>query len=150
VAQEVRSLAQRSAASAKEIKELIAASGDTVARGSELASQAEHSMKQVVDSVKRVTNVIAEIETASREQSAGIEQINKAMAQMDEITQRDAQMAAQLIETAEALHGQSTQMLSAISSFSMQDAGHTAPATERGGHRDTSHDDAGRLTRQAA
>jgi len=149
VAQEVRSLAQRSAASAKEIKELIAASGETVARGSELASQAEHSMKQVVESVKRVTNVIAEIETASREQSAGIEQINKAMAQMDEITQRDAQMAAQLIETAEALHGQSTQMLSAISSFSMQDAGHAAPAAERAGHRDTSHG-AEQLTRQAA
>jgi len=149
VAQEVRSLAQRSAASAKEIKELIATSGETVVRGSELASQAEQSMRQVVESVKRVTNVIAEIETASREQSAGIEQINQAMVQMDEITQRDAQMATQLIETAEALHGQSTQMLSAISSFSMQDAGHRAPAIERAGHRDTSGDSP-QISRRAA
>lgn len=147
VAQEVRSLAQRSAASAKEIKELIVASGETVARGSELASQAEQSMRQVVESVKRVTDVIAEIETASHEQSIGIEQINKAMTQMDEITQRDAQMAAQLIETAEALHGQSTQMLSAISSFSMQ--GHAALASDRAGQREPSRD-AVQLTRQAA
>lgn len=131
VAQEVRSLAQRSAASAKEIKELIATSGQTVARGSELASQAEQSMNQVVDSVKRVTDVIAEIETASREQSSGIEQINRAMTQMDGITQRDAQMAQELIVTAESLERQSQQMLAAISAFSMQDAEHASHAAER-------------------
>ncbi len=149
VAQEVRALAQRSAASAKQIKELIAASGETVARGSDLASQAEQSMSQVVESVKRVTNVIAEIEAASREQSAGIEQINKAMAQMDEITQRDAQMSLQLIQTAEALRGQSMQMLSAISSFSRQGTGYAAPTLERAGHDDTNPGD-GQLARQAA
>lgn len=127
VAQEVRSLAQRSAASAKEIKELIDASGQTVTRGSELAGQAEESMAQVVDSVRRVTDVISEIEAASREQSAGIEQINRAMSQMDQITQRDAEMAQELIATAEALEGQSQQMLAAISAFSMQGV-HGLPA----------------------
>lgn len=127
VAQEVRSLAQRSAASAKEIKELIDVSSETVTRGSELAGQAEESMAQVVDSVKRVTDVISEIEAASREQSAGIEQINRAMFQMDQITQRDAEMAQELIATAEALHGQSQQMLAAISAFSMQGV-HGLPA----------------------
>lgn len=127
VAQEVRSLAQRSAASAKEIKELIDVSGQTVTRGSELAGQAEQSMAQVVDSVRRVTDVISEIEAASREQSAGIEQINRAMSQMDQITQRDAEMAQELIATAEALEGQSQQMLAAISAFSMQGV-HGLPA----------------------
>jgi aerotaxis receptor len=127
VAQEVRNLAQRSAASAKEIRELIDISSQTVTRGSELAGQAEQSMGQVVDSVKRVTQVIAEIETASCEQAAGIEQINKAMSQMDQITQQDAQMAQQLIETAESLQRQSTQMVAAISAFSMQQTGHAVP-----------------------
>jgi len=120
VAQEVRSLAQRSATSAREIRELIQASSETVHRGGELAEQAEESMQLVVDSGKRVANVIAEIEAASREQAAGIEQINKAMAQMDELTQRDAQMAQELISTAEMLQQQSEGMLTAISAFSMQ------------------------------
>lgn len=123
VAQEVRSLAQRSAASAKEIKELIELSTHTVTRGSQLATQAEESMAQVVASVKRVTDVIAEIEVASREQAAGIEQINRAMSQMDKITQQDAEMAQELSETAQGLQRQSEQMLAAISAFSMQAAG---------------------------
>jgi aerotaxis receptor len=120
VAQEVRSLAQRSASAAREIKELIEASGQTVTRGSELASTAEQSMQQVVESVHSVASVISEIEMASREQSAGIEQINQAVTQMDRITQRDAQMSEELIETAGNLQRQSEQMLAAISAFSMQ------------------------------
>jgi aerotaxis receptor len=120
VAQEVRSLAQRSAASAKEIKGLIEGSRETVTRGSELASRAEERMTDVVQSVKRVVDVIGEIESASREQSLGIEQINKAMAQMDEITQQDAQMAQDLIGTAERLDGESKQMVAAMSAFSMK------------------------------
>ena len=78
-------------------------------------------MGEVVQSVKRVADVIGEIETASREQSIGIEQINKAMTQMDEITQRDAHMAQDLIATAEHLEGESQQMLAAMSSFSMSE-----------------------------
>jgi aerotaxis receptor len=120
VAQEVRSLAQRSATSAKEIKDLIEASRDTVTRGSELAGRAEESMTEVVQSVKRVVDVIGEIEAASREQSLGIEQINKAMAQMDGITQQDAQMAQQLIGTAQRLDDESRQMVAAMAAFSTQ------------------------------
>jgi len=143
VAQEVRSLAQRSAASAKEIRELIQASSETVVRGGELASEAEESMQQVVESGKRVANVIGEIETASREQTAGIEQINKAMTQMDNLTQRDAQMAEELIATAEMLQAQSRQMLAAISAFSMKHSGAPATAGQTARRqRDSRHDTA--------
>lgn len=127
VAQEVRHLAQRSAASAKEVKDLIQASAQTVTRGTELANEAEQAMSQVVGSVQQVTGVIREIEAATREQAAGIEQINKAVTQMDNITQQDAEMAQQLLNTAESLQGQSTQMLAAISAFSMQQS-HAGPA----------------------
>jgi len=120
VAQEVRSLAQRSAAAAREVKDLIQASVQTVSRGTALANQAEQAMSKVVDSVQQVTSVIKEIEAATREQAAGIEQINKAVTQMDNITQQDAHMAQQLIETGRTLQDQSTQMLAAISAFSMQ------------------------------
>ncbi|HWK52714.1 MAG TPA: methyl-accepting chemotaxis protein [Steroidobacter sp.] len=122
VAQEVRSLAQRSAAAAKEVKDLIEASVQTVSRGTDLANQAEQAMSKVVDSVQHVTNVIREIETATLEQAAGIEQINKAVTEMDNITQQDAHMAQQLIETAQTLREQSTQMFAAISAFSLQRA----------------------------
>ena len=131
VAQEVRSLAQRSAASAKEIKDLIESSRETVMRGSELAGRAEESMNEVVQSVKRVVDVIGEIETASREQSMGIEQINRAMTQMDTITQQDAQMAQALIGTASQLDDESLQMVAAISAFAMVQppARHHAPVS---------------------
>lgn len=122
VAQEVRSLAQRSAASAKEIKDLIEQSRETVKQGGALASQAAESMRQVTESAKKVANVILEIQAASQEQSAGIEQINRAVTQMDTITQDDARMAQDLIATAELLRDQAAQMLAAISAFSMQSA----------------------------
>lgn len=127
VAQEVRSLAQRSATAAKEVKDLIQSSAQTVARGADLATQAEKAMSNVVESVEQVSGVIREIETATHEQAAGIEQINKAVTQMDNITQQDAHMAQQLIETAQTLQSQSTQMLAAISAFSMQQT-HAAPS----------------------
>jgi methyl-accepting chemotaxis protein len=88
VAGEVRSLAQRSAAAAKEIKELITDSVSKVEAGSALVDQAGKTMEAVVSSVKRVTDIMAEIAAASREQTSGIEQVNRAIAQMDEVTQR--------------------------------------------------------------
>jgi aerotaxis receptor len=120
VAQEVGSLAQRSAAAAKQVKDLIEASTETVAQGTTLAAQAQHAMQEVVSAVSRVTQVIAEIEAASREQAAGIEQINQAITQMDTITQQDAEMAENLKATAAVLQGQSQQVLTAISAFSLQ------------------------------
>jgi methyl-accepting chemotaxis protein len=130
VAQEVRSLAQRSASSAKEIRALILSSGETVQRGSQLAEHAETSMQQVVESGTRVARVIAEIEGASREQAVGIEQINKAVAQMDELTQQDAQLAQELITTAQVLQAQADQMIAAISAFSMHQSELTPLPTE--------------------
>jgi aerotaxis receptor len=120
VAQEVRSLAQRSAAAAKEIKDLITTSSETVARGTLLADQAQTAMSEVVTSVKRVADVIAEIEAASREQSAGIGQINAEMSQMDQIKREDADMAEQVMRTARELHTRSLQVLTAVSAFSFQ------------------------------
>ena len=125
--------AQRSASAAKEVKDLIQASVHTVSRGADLGGQAEQAMSKVVHSVHQDTGVIKEIEAPTREQAAGIEQINKAVTQMDNITQQDAHMAQQLIETAQTLQEQSTQMLSAISAFSMQQAHATAPAHARAG-----------------
>jgi aerotaxis receptor len=123
VAQEVRNLAQRSAASAKEIKDLIGASSETVARGGELASEAENSMRQVVEAVKRVADVIQDIQNASREQAAGVQQISQAVMHMDSIAQRDASAAEELLRTATNLKEQSEHMFSAISAFALH-SGH--------------------------
>jgi aerotaxis receptor len=131
VAEEVRNLAQRSAASARQIKELIEDSTTTVRRGSELADRADQAMKKVVESVERAAGLIAEIETAGREQAAGIEQINAAVGQMDQITQSDALMAQALTETAARLRDQSEEMMAVISAFSPQ-AAHSEAASSDG------------------
>ncbi|MHA0111023.1 methyl-accepting chemotaxis protein, partial [Klebsiella pneumoniae] len=87
---EVRSLAQRSAAAAKEIKELIDDSVDKVGSGSKLVEQAGATMSDIVDSVQRVTQIVGNIADASEEQSAGITQVNQAISQMDQGTQQNA------------------------------------------------------------
>src|SRR5262249_29141343 len=90
VATEVRSLAQRSAAAAKEIKDLIGDSVAQVEAGSKLVEQAGFTMSEVVDSIQRVTDIMGEISTASAEQSSGIEQVNRAISEMDGVTQQNA------------------------------------------------------------
>jgi methyl-accepting chemotaxis protein len=95
VASEVRNLAQRSAAAAREIKELIDDSVDKVARGTRLADQARKTMDEVVGSVKQVTGLIGEIADASAEQTAGLEQVNQAIAAMDQATQQNAALVEQ-------------------------------------------------------
>jgi aerotaxis receptor len=133
VAEEVRNLAQRSAASAREIKALIETSTTTVGRGSELADQAGEAMRQVVASVERVASIISEIEAAGREQASGIEQINAAVNQMEQMTHSDATMAQELTETAARLAEQSDEMLAVISAFSLQHAPtETAPRAKGG------------------
>lgn len=131
VAEEVRNLAQRSAASAREIKSLIEDATGKVRQGSALADRADQAMKQVVESVERAAGLIAEIEAAGREQASGIEQINSAVSQMDQITQSDAQMAQELTETAAHLRDQSDEMMAVISAFSVRHASRvtTAPDT---------------------
>ena len=107
VAAEVRALAQRSASAAKEIKTLIAASGDQVAAGNKLVEQAGATMHDIVGAIQRVTDIVAEITSASVEQSAGVAQINDAVTQMDKVTQQNAALVEQSAAAAESLkhHG---------------------------------------------
>jgi methyl-accepting chemotaxis protein len=129
VATEVRSLAQRSAAAAKEIKALIDDSVANVDAGSMLVEQAGSTMDEVVASVKRVTDIMGEITSASNEQSAGIEQVNQAIAQMDEVTQQNAALVEEAAAAAESLQDQAANLAQVVSVFKLTD-GHmkaTAP-----------------------
>jgi methyl-accepting chemotaxis protein len=122
VATEVRSLAQRSAAAAKEIKVLIDDSVGKVDAGSALVAQAGSTMEQVVDSVKRVTDIMAEITAASNEQSSGIEQVNQAIAQMDQVTQQNAALVEEAAAAAESLQEQAASLAQVVSAFRLDDA----------------------------
>jgi methyl-accepting chemotaxis protein len=117
VAGEVRSLAQRSAAAAKEIKGLIGDSTDKVTDGYKLVEQAGGTMDEVVNAVKRVTDIMGEISAASTEQSQGIEQVNKAITQMDETTQQNAALVEQAAAAAESLQDQAASLSQAVAVF---------------------------------
>jgi len=117
VASEVRSLAQRSAAAAKEIKSLIDDSVNKVETGSQLVEQAGATMSEVVSSVQRVTDIVGEIAEASREQSSGIEQVNRAITQMDEVTQQNAALVEEAAAAAQSLQAQATNLVGAVSIF---------------------------------
>ncbi|CAK0779050.1 methyl-accepting chemotaxis protein [Gammaproteobacteria bacterium] len=122
VAAEVRSLAGRSATAAKEIKSLIDASTTQVNNGSRLVGQAGQTMGDIVQAVKRVTDLMAEISAASEEQSRGIEQVNQAVSQMDETTQQNAALVEEAAAAAESLQEQAEQLLTAVSQFKLEDA----------------------------
>ncbi|WP_211097274.1 methyl-accepting chemotaxis protein [Herbaspirillum sp. ST 5-3] len=122
VAGEVRNLAQRSAAAAKEIKALIEDSVDKVGAGSKLVDQAGETMHEIVASVKRVTDVIDEITCASEEQSTGIEQINQAIAQMDRVTQQNASLVEEAAAAANALHDQANGLVQVVNIFKLENA----------------------------
>ena len=126
VAGEVRNLAHRSAAAAKEIKGLIDNSVAQVGIGSKLVNQAGTTMTDIVDSVRRVTNIMSEISSASQEQTAGIEQINEAITQMDTVTQQNAALVEQAAAAAGALQDQAHSLLHSVSIFEI---GPHAPAT---------------------
>ncbi|MEO5660152.1 MAG: methyl-accepting chemotaxis protein [Polaromonas sp.] len=108
VAAEVRNLAQRSAAAAKEIKTLIGDSVDKVEEGSKQVAEAGKTMDEIVDSVKRVTDIMAEITTASHEQTQGIEQINQAISKMDQVTQQNAALVEEAAASAAFLQEQAS------------------------------------------
>lgn len=127
VATEVRTLAQRSAAAAKEIKELINDSVSKVGEGTRLVDEAGTTMVEIVNSIKRVTNIMNEISAASGEQSSGIEQINQAVTQMDESTQQNAALVEEAAAAAKAMQDQSKALIQAVSAFKLSD-GH-APVT---------------------
>jgi methyl-accepting chemotaxis protein len=117
VASEVRSLAQRSAEAAKEIKMLIGTSVDKVASGTKLVSDAGATMSDIVQSVRRVADVIGEITAAASEQSTGIAHVNQAIANLDQMTQQNAALVEQSAAAAESLRDQANQMAQAVSVF---------------------------------
>ena len=120
VATEVRTLAQRSAAAAKEIKELINDSVLKVEDGTQLVDQAGKTMEEIVQSVKHVTDIMGEISGASQEQSQGIEQINQAILQMDEITQQNAALVEQAASASESMREQAEQLSHAVAVFKLE------------------------------
>jgi methyl-accepting chemotaxis protein len=119
VAAEVRNLAQRSAAAAKEIKTLIGDSVEKVDIGSKLVAQAGITMEEVVDSVKRVTDIMSEITAASLEQSAGIAQVNQAIIEMDSVTQQNAALVEQAASAAQSLQNQAAEVANVVSIFKL-------------------------------
>jgi methyl-accepting chemotaxis protein len=119
VASEVRNLAQRSAAAAKEIKTLIGDSVDKVDAGSKLVNQAGTTMDEIVASVKRVTDIMGEITAASREQEAGIGQINQAISEMDTVTQQNAALVEEAAAAAESLQDQARNLAQVVSVFKL-------------------------------
>ncbi|WP_447939738.1 methyl-accepting chemotaxis protein [Pseudoxanthomonas mexicana] len=120
VASEVRTLAQRSASAAKEIKGLIETSVDKVADGSALVNQAGATMSEIVASVQRVTDIMAEISAASQEQSAGIEQVNQTITQMDEATQQNAALVEEATAAARSMEEQAQALTESVSVFKLQ------------------------------
>jgi len=129
VAAEVRNLAQRSAGAAKEIKQLISDSVEKVDAGSKLVDQAGQTMDEIVTSVKHVADIMNEITAASQEQSSGIEQVNQAISQMDEMTQQNAALVEQAAAAADSMQTQAAALAQAVSVFKLSLAEQAAQAT---------------------
>jgi methyl-accepting chemotaxis protein len=122
VASEVRTLAQRSAAAAREIKSLIGTSVERVEQGAAQVELARAKMTEMVSSVRRVTDIMAEISAASGEQSAGVGQVGQAVSQMDQATQQNAALVEESAAAAESLKGQAMQLVQAVAVFKLGEA----------------------------
>ncbi|AVR09556.1 methyl-accepting chemotaxis protein [Burkholderia thailandensis] len=137
VAGEVRSLAQRSATAAKEIKQLIDASVERVNNGSALVGQAGETMTEILQAVRRVTDIMGEIAAASEEQSSGISQVGRAVTQMDEMTQQNAALVEEAAAAASSLQEQAARLRESVSAFQVgdgaADGGTAASAAASGG-----------------
>uniref|UniRef100_UPI0025E84458 methyl-accepting chemotaxis protein n=1 Tax=uncultured Xanthomonas sp. TaxID=152831 RepID=UPI0025E84458 len=127
VASEVRTLAQRSANAAKEIKGLIDDSVTRVTEGSVLVDQAGRTMSEIIASVQRVTDIMGEISAASQEQSAGIEQVNQTVTQMDETTQQNAALVEEATAAARSMEEQAVQLSDAVALFKIDRVATIAP-----------------------
>ena len=122
VAAEVRALAQRSAAAAKEIKELIHNTVDQVGEGTQLVNEAGNSMQGIVVGIQQVTEIINEISVASHEQATGIDQVNRAIIQMEEVTQQNAALVEQAAAAAESMREQAEALSELVSRFKLDDS----------------------------
>ena len=132
VASEVRNLAQRSASAAKEIKELIADSVEKVDEGARLVDQAGATMTEIVQRVAHVTSIMSEINSASNEQSAGIDQINQAIIQMDNVTQQNAALVEEAAAAAQSLQDQAANLSNVVSIFKLnRQPSYASPAAAR-------------------
>ncbi|HMN44143.1 MAG TPA: methyl-accepting chemotaxis protein, partial [Povalibacter sp.] len=120
VASEVRNLAQRSASAAREIKVLISESVEKVKAGTVLVDESGRSIADIMDSVKKVTDIVAEISAASEEQSSGIDQVNRAVAQIDEVTQRNAALVEEAAAASKSMEHQTQQLLTVMGFFSLE------------------------------
>jgi X-X-X-Leu-X-X-Gly heptad repeat protein len=134
VAAEVRSLAQRSAESAKEIRGLIESSVGRVETGARLVEQAGRTIEELVVSVRKVAEIMTEIASASHEQSSGIEQINKAITQMDTVVQMNASLVEEATAAATSMASQATGLAHAVAQFRVDDTGTAQPAPIAPGH----------------
>jgi len=126
VAAEVRNLAQRSAGAAKEIKTLIGDSVEKVGIGSKLVDQAGSTMNEVVASIRRVTDIVSEISAASDEQSAGIQQVNQAIVEMDNVTQKNAALVEEAAAAAASMQDEAANLTEVVGIFKINDAQTTA------------------------
>jgi methyl-accepting chemotaxis protein len=117
VAGEVRTLAQRSAQAAKEIKSLITSNVEQVEKGTTLVDQAGKTMEEIVGSIRRVSDIVGEISAATMEQSGGIEQVGDAVGQMDQVTQQNAALVEESAAAAESLKNQAQALVQAVSFF---------------------------------
>jgi methyl-accepting chemotaxis protein len=148
VASEVRSLAQRSSQAAKDIKDLITNSSTRVQEGVDLVNLAGASLNEIVDSIKRVTDIVADITSASSEQATGLDQINKALTQMDEATQQNSALVEENAATAKTLENQADAMTQQVSFFrtggvdggdrkstNLSPAGHRVPSNQQSLHK---------------
>lgn len=131
VATEVRSLAQRSASAAKEIKALINDSVAEVSAGSKLVVDAGTTMQEIVESIQRVNDIMAEITAASQEQSQGIGQVNEAVAQMDRVTQQNAALVEEAAAAAASLSEQASELSVTVGMFKLDSAHYAAPIVQR-------------------
>jgi methyl-accepting chemotaxis protein len=128
VASEVRNLAQRSAGAAKEIKELINASVDSINTGSALVAEAGATMDKVVESVSRVTQIMGSITEASSEQSTGIGHVNQAITEMDSVTQQNAALVEEAAAAAGSMQEQAAHLAHLVARFKLAGDGAAAPA----------------------
>ena len=127
----MRSLAQRSANAAKDIKELISDSVKKIENGNTLVNQSGETMNKVVTSIKRVNDIMSEIAAASAEQATGIDEVSKAVAQMDEVTQQNAALVEEAAAAAESLQAEAEQLAVRVSMFKLDDSHEKQPVLSK-------------------